>query len=185
MNLLVVVLAATLFRVEPVNGTVSFSILKWGVIREEGHFREFKANIHYDAADVARSRVNFEVRTASVDTKNPDRDGTLRSDNFFDVKRYPTMTFRSTKVVPRGKDLAHVTGDLTIRGVTRSVTVPVRLVGISTQDGVERAGFETTFTVDRRQFGITGGRWIAGAPSGILGNDVTVRVIAGGVAARK
>lgn len=177
MNLLIAVLAAAaLYVVEPVNGTVSFSIMKWGVIREEGSFRDFRARIQYDEKNVAASRVEFDVEVKSVDTKNNDRDGTLRSEDFFHATKYPRLTFRSTSVVPRGKGLASVTGDLTIRGVTKRITVPVKLLGAKDKF----AGFETTFTVDRRAFGVTGGRWAAGAP-GILGNEVTIRIVAGGV----
>lgn len=182
MNLLTaVLLAATLYQVEPVNGTVSFSIMKWGVLREEGTFRDFNAHIRFDQRDPSKSSVTFEVRTESVDTKNDSRDGTLRSEDFFHVRKHPKMTFRSVKVVPKGKNVADVTGDLTIRGVTRRITIPVRLIGVSKQgNGREMAGFETEFRIDRRQFGVTGGRWTAGAP-GVLGNEVTVRIIAGGV----
>lgn len=182
MNLLTaVLLAATLYHVEPVNGTVSFSIMKWGVIREEGTFRDFNAQIQFDQRDPSKSSVTFEVKTASVDTKNDNRDGTLRGEDFFDAKKHPKLTFRSVKVVPKGNNVADVTGDLTIRGVTKRVTIPVRLIGVSKQgNGREMAGFETEFKIDRRQFGVTGGRWTAGAP-GVLGNEVTVRIIAGGV----
>jgi polyisoprenoid-binding protein YceI len=176
MNLLVLVLAATLYHVEPVNGTVSFSIMKWGVIREEGSFRDFKADIQYDARNAAQSRVSFDVKVESIDTKNNNRDGTLRSEDFLHVRKYPTMTFRSVKVVPRGQNLADVTGDLTIRGITKRITVPVRLLGANGK----HAGFETSFKIDRRAFGVTGGRWVAGSP-GILGNEVEIRIIAGGV----
>src|SRR5688500_18827593 len=172
MNLLIVVLAATLFRVEPVNGTVDFTIMKWGVIKEEGSFRDFKAAITFDRADVSKSRVEFEVKTASVDTKNDSRDGTLRSADFFDASKHPRLTFRSKRVVPRGPAAADVTGDLTIRGVTKQITVPVRFHGIHRRgDGSEVAGFETTFKIDRRAFGITGGRWVAASP-GVLGSEV-------------
>jgi polyisoprenoid-binding protein YceI len=173
-------LAKTRYVVEPVNGSVSFSILKWGVFKEEGTFREFNATIVL-TPDVAQSRVDFTVKAASVDTKNTNRDGTLRSSDFFDAAKYPELTFRSTSVKPRGKDAADVTGDLTIHGVTKRITVPVRLVGKTRDGDRELAGFETEFTIDRRQFNVTGGRWIAGAPAGILGNDVTIRIVAGGV----
>lgn len=181
MNLLLVLLAATLYAVEPVNGTVSFSIMKWGVIREEGNFRDFTAQIELDHRDPAKSKVSFDVKTASVDTKNDNRDGTLRSEDFFHVAKYPKLTFRSVKVEPSGKNAANVTGDLTIRGVTKRITVPVRLIGVSRQkNGRELAGFETEFKIDRRAFGVTGGGWVAGAP-GVLGDEVTIRVVAGGV----
>ena len=183
MNLLTaVLLAATLYNVEPVNGTVSFSIMKWGVIREEGSFRDFNAQIAFDRKNPAKSTVAFEVKTASVDTKNDSRDGTLRSEHFLHVAKYPKLTFRSVKVEPKGKNLANVTGDLTIRGVTKRITVPVRLIGVTKQkSGHELAGFETEFKIDRHAFGVTGGGWAAQAP-GVLGDEVTIRVIAGGVA---
>jgi polyisoprenoid-binding protein YceI len=180
MTILAFVLAATLFRAEPVNGTVGFSIMKWGVIKEEGTFRSFKADIVFDEKNAAASRVVFDVDVASIDTKNDGRDSTLRSVDFFDAKRFPAMTFRSTRIAPRGKGVADVTGDLTIRGITRKVTVPVRLLGVSRSGGKQRAGFETAFVIKRRDFGVTGGRWVAEFP-GVLGEDVTVRIIAGGV----
>jgi polyisoprenoid-binding protein YceI len=121
--------------------------------------------------------VDFDVDTASVDTKNRNRDETLRSVDFLDVAKYPLMRFRSTRVVPRSGNTADVTGNLTIHGVTKAITVPVKLVGARDR----YAGFETTFTIDRRDFGITGGRWVAGGPPGILGTEVTIRIVAGGV----
>lgn len=179
MHLLILVLAATLYTVEPTNGTVSFSIMKWGVVREEGSFRDFHAKIDYDARDAAKSRVEFDVRVASIDTKNKSRDETLLSKDFFDAQRHPQLTFRSVSVKPRGKNVADVTGDLTIRGVTRRITVPVRLLGISRRGPIEVAGFETAFTINRRAFGVNGDRWSASVP-GILDDQVTIRIMAGG-----
>jgi polyisoprenoid-binding protein YceI len=176
INLLALVLAAALYQVEPVNGSVTFSVMKWGVIREEGAFRDFRANIHFDEREPAKSRVDFEVDTKSVDTKNDNRDGTLRSEHFLHASKYPRLTFKSVRVVPRGANVADVTGDLTIRGVTRRITVPVRLLGRREK----YVGFETFFKIDRMAFGVTGGSWAAEAP-GVLGKEVTIRIVAGGV----
>jgi len=173
-------LAATLYHVEPVNGTVSFSIMKWGVIREEGSFRDFSADIQYDRREPAKSQVSFTVKTASIDTKNDGRDSTLRSEHFLDVGKHPTITFKSLEVEPKGANLANVTGDLTIRGVTKRVTVPVKLIGVSKQGNREMAGFETEFKVNRLAYGVTGGGWTKEFP-GILGEEVTIRIVAGGV----
>lgn len=175
-NVLAIILAATLYHAEPTNGTVSFSIMKWGVLKEEGTFRDFHARIDFDARDASKSRVEFEVLTKSIDTNNRNRDETLRSDDFLHVAKYPKMTFRSVRVVPRGRNVADVTGDLTIRGVTRRITVPVRLLGANDK----HAGFETSFTIDRNAFGVKGTRWMAGTP-GVLGDQVTIRIVAGGV----
>ena len=118
------------------------------------------------------------MNVASIDTKNDSRDDTLRSPDFLHAEKHPRMTFRSTRIVPRGKTAADVTGDLTIRGVTKQVTVPVKLIGVSPDR--KRAGFETEFTIDRRLFGVNGSRWSQHAP-GVLGTDVKIRIIAGGV----
>src|SRR5687768_1441703 len=96
MNLLIILLAATLYQVEPVNGSVTFGITKWGVVREEGSFRNFRAQILYDAKAVAKSRVAFDVDASTIDTKNQTRDSTLRSEDFFHVAKHPKLTFRST-----------------------------------------------------------------------------------------
>ncbi|HEX8169440.1 MAG TPA: YceI family protein [Thermoanaerobaculia bacterium] len=171
---------AARYKVEPTNGTVSFTITKWGVFEEAGIFRDFDAAVLLDREQPARSSVEFTVRTASVDTKNDGRDGTLRSDDFLDVARFPTMTFRSTKVVPRGKDAADVTGNLTIHGVTRSITVPVRLTATGKHPRFgEMAAFETRFSINRLDYGVTGGGWTAAAP-GVLANEVKIHIIAGG-----
>lgn len=181
MNILFAILAATLFEVAPTNATVSFSVMKWGVVREEGNFRDFHATIEHDERDICRSSVSFAVKAASVDTKNGRRDETLRSDDFLHAQKYPTLTFRSTRVVPRGRNVADVTGDLTVRGVTKRITIPVRLVGMGRDhEGRKVAGFETAFTIDRRQFGVNGSRWSGGVP-GILGHEVAIRIVAGGV----
>ena len=169
------------YLVEPTNGTVSFTITKWGVFKEEGTFRDFNATIVMEP-EVAKSRVDFVVKAKSVDTKNDNRDGMLRSREFLDAERYPELTFRSTSVVGRGKGAADVTGDLTIHGVTRRITVPVRLVGMTRNGDRQLAAFETTFTIDRRHYNVTGGSWVASGPPGVLGNDVTIRIVAGGMA---
>jgi polyisoprenoid-binding protein YceI len=181
MNVLVLILAATLYHVEPVNGTVSFTIMKWGVIREEGTFRDFNAQIHFDRSDPTKSRVAFDVKTESVDTKNGARDNTLRSEHFLHAKKHPKLTFRSVRVTPKGNNAADVLGDLTIRGVTKRVSIPVRLIGTSKQrNGSQMAGFETEFKINRQTFGVTGGGWTSEFP-GVLGDEVTIRVVAGGV----
>ncbi|MGH9778008.1 MAG: YceI family protein, partial [Candidatus Acidiferrales bacterium] len=158
----------TTFRVRDGDTAVQFTITKWSVFKEEGRFRDFNGTILYDPQNPAASRVEFDVRVASIDTKIGTRDRTLLSEDFFHAERYPTMSFRSTRVVPQGKDSFLVTGNMTIRGVTRQLTVPVKLLGFSHYPdghGSERvniAGFETSFTLDRTAFGVNGTRWSGG-----------------------
>ncbi|MGH9811607.1 MAG: YceI family protein [Candidatus Acidiferrales bacterium] len=169
----------TTFRVRDGDTAVQFTITKWSVFKEEGRFRDFNGTIHYDPANPSASRVEFEIRVASIDTKIGTRDRALLSDDFLYADRYPTMSFRSTNVAPQGKDTFQVTGDITIRGVTRKITAPVKLLGFSNyRDGSERvdiAGFETSFTLDRTAFGVNGTRWSGGQL--ILGNEVNITLL--------
>lgn len=173
--------SAKVYKVEPTNGTISFTITKWSVIKEEGTFRKFGGNITFDPARPSQASVEFTVESSSLDTKNENRDSTVRSVDFLHVSKHPHLTFRSAKVIPRGNNVFNVIGDLSIKGVTRRITIPVRLLGMTSQKGVgDIASFETRFTIDRRQFGVTGGRWVAGSP-GVLANEVTIEIVAGGI----
>ena len=169
----------TTFRVRNGDTAVQFTITKWSVFKEEGRFRDFNGTIHYNPANPSASRVEFEIRVASIDTKIGTRDRTLLSEDFFHADRYPAMSFRSTRVVPAGNDTFQVTGALTIRGITKTITVPVRLLGFShyadADERVNIAGFETSFTLDRTAFGVNGTRWSGGQL--ILGNEVNITLL--------
>jgi len=135
--------------------TVSFTIHKWVVFKEEGMFRDYAGQVVYDPSEPARSRVEFTVQVASMDTRNGGRDGVLRSEDFFAAQKYPTMTFTSSKVAARPDGSLEVTGDLRIRDVTERITIPVRYLGANSITNVgQLAGFETTFTIDRTDFGV-------------------------------
>lgn len=169
------------YTVEPTNATIGFSIVKWSVVREEGEFRKFNGTIWLDQKNPAAARVEFNVDSASIDTKNENRDSTVRSKEFLDVARHPALTFRSTRVAAVGKGVYAVTGDMTIKGVKRRITIPVRLLGIRNQPGVgEIAAFETSFAINRHHYGVTGGRWTAHFP-GVLGDELTIRITAAGI----
>ncbi len=172
---------AATFRVSATYTNVSFTIVKWMVLKQEGIFRDFSGAIYYDPRDPARSRVQFTVQVASIDTRNSTRDRVLRSDDFFDASRYPTMTFVSTAVAPSGANALAVTGDLTIRGMTRQVTIPVTFLGYNEvpNGGGNLAGFEAAFTLDRTQFGVNGFRWSGGKLS--LSKEVGVHLLVGAI----
>src|SRR6185295_9491321 len=114
--------------------------------------------IWIDRANPAASKVELTIKADSVDTAAEGRDKDLRSENFFDVARYPTITFKSTKIEPKGKDAYDVTGDFTMHGVTKTITVPVKLGGFMAVKGRrgmgEKAGFEISFPLNRKDFGI-------------------------------
>ncbi|MGB9458784.1 MAG: YceI family protein [Bryobacteraceae bacterium] len=135
--------------------TIGFSVYKWVVMKEEGVFREFSGSIHYDPANPERSRVEITAVAASLDTGNSGRDAVLRSDDFFDVAKFPTLHFVSGSVAVTNRQEVELGGKLTIRGVTKCVHVPARINGTSDVPGVGTlAGFETDFRVDRREYGV-------------------------------
>ena len=121
-----------------------------------GVFRDVDGTIAFDKADPARSTVVFRLKTASVDTGVEQRDTHLRSQDFFWADRYPEITFTSRSIVATGANAFDVTGDLTIRGVTRRITLPVTYLGEQKDPfGNVKAGFETAITLNRTDYGLT------------------------------
>lgn len=164
-----------LLHVRPGDSDVSFRIRKWGVLTVTGRFADLGGEVLFDEARPEASRVSIEVRVASVRTGEEARDRTLQSEDFFHASRFPAMTFVSTSVsrLPDGR--ASVTGDLTIRGVARRITVPVTFHGPTEDpDAGLLAGFETAFRIDRREFGVLGSRWSGG--KAILGTEIEIRL---------
>ncbi|HXZ28196.1 MAG TPA: YceI family protein [Terriglobales bacterium] len=159
--------------VVPAFSNVGFSIMEFGVMRQEGSFRDFRGDIYYDPAHPERSHVSFVVQVDSIDARSRHREEALRSDDFFDTQRFPTMSFTSTAVAARPDGTLAVTGDLTIRGVSKRITIPVRYLGfMRVSDQSSYAGFESTFTLDRTEFGVNGARWQGGRL--LLSKEVTI-----------
>ena len=134
-----------------------------------GSFGDFTGTIVYDEENPAASSVEFTVHTASIDTNNERRDNHLRSADFFDAENHPTLTFKSKKVAPLGGNNLAVTGDLTIRGVTKEVTVPVEVLGVMG----DKAGFQTELTIDRKEYGVVWNRALDQGGT-VLGDDVKI-----------
>jgi len=178
--LLLILLLPVLSAAEPViykvdvdHSGVSFSIRHF-VSNVSGRFRDFDGVIKYDKANPAASSVEFTVRAASIDTTNNDRDEHLRSKDFFDVQKFPTLTFSSTQVAAKDSSTLNVTGNLTLHGVTRSITLPVSLLGTVKTPRGEKAGFETAFKIDRKEFGITWNNVLDSGP--VLGDEVKITI---------
>ena len=159
---------------------VEFTIRKWSVLKQEGSFRDCSGEIVLDADHPARSQVHLAVQLASLDTRNAARDRALLGEDFFDAQHHPMMTFASATIAPgNSKDVFDVTGEITIRGVTRRITVPVKFFGLSSQPGSGTvAGFESDFTLDRTDFGVNGTRWSGGKLQ--LSKEVQVHLAVGG-----
>lgn len=142
---------------------IGFKVRHMGLIEVPGFFRDFTGKVSYDAKDVARSTVEFSAKVTSVDTGVAPRDNHLRSADFFEVDKYPDLTFKSTKVEMKGKQW-FVTGDFTMKGVTRSITFPFDIVGWL--PGNERAGtrmgISAQTTINRRDYGINYGQTLPG-----------------------
>jgi polyisoprenoid-binding protein YceI len=163
------------FKVDPVHSSVAFTIRHF-VSEVEGRFKDFAGTIRYDPQHPADASVQFTVQAASIDTDNEARDKDLRSENFFDVQKFPTLTFTSTKVISKGANAFDVTGNLTIHGVTKTVTIPATLGGlIKNANGTQKAGFRSSFTVNRVEYGVTWNRALEGGGS-ILGDEVNVTI---------
>lgn len=163
----------TVYKVDADHSGVNFKIRHF-VSSVSGRFRDFDGVIRYDKQNPAASSVEFTVKAASIDTASNDRDEDLRSKNFFEVAKYPTLTFTSTRVVPKDADTLEVTGNLTMHGVTREITFPVQLLGTVAVPGSEKAGFEATFTVNRKEFGINWNNILDSGP--VLGDEVRVSI---------
>jgi polyisoprenoid-binding protein YceI len=160
--------------------TLSFTATKWMVFKEEGLFQDFSGTLTYSSQDPTKCKIEVTVQAASLDTRAPGRDKVLRSDDFFDVEKYPTLSFRSTKVTSTGKDSYDVEGDLTIHGVTKRIAVPVKVIGVRVMPGIgDFAGFETTFNIDRRDFGVLGSHWSGNTMA--IDPTVALHLIIGGV----
>ncbi|HUF96896.1 MAG TPA: YceI family protein [Ilumatobacter sp.] len=141
------------WTIDPTHSTVGFVARHMMVTKVRGSFTEFSADVVV-ADDPLASSVTAEVQMASIDTGNEDRDNHLRTNDFFDVAQYPTMTLRSTGFAPAGKAFV-MTADLTIKGVTKQVEFDVEFDGVG-QDpwGGTRAGLSASTTVLRSEFGI-------------------------------
>lgn len=139
-----------------------------------GRFNDFQGRIELNAARPEDSVVEFKIRASSIDTDLEKRDEHLRSPDFFDVQKYPEITFRSEKIKRTAKDRFDVTGTLTMRGVEKKITLPVSYLGVVRDPwGNERAGFSTAITLNRKDFGMI---WNKALDQGgfLLGDEVWV-----------
>jgi polyisoprenoid-binding protein YceI len=146
------------------------------VTKVRGRFTDLGGSIAFDEASPGNSAVTFTIQAASIDTGTPDRDAHLRSQDFFHVEQYPVITFASTAIAARGGDRYDVTGDLTMRGVTKRITLPVTFLGKARDPwGNEKIGFETETTINRKDYGLT---WNAALETGgfLVGDEVRISV---------
>jgi polyisoprenoid-binding protein YceI len=168
-------LAAETYQLDRSHTTVGFQVRHIFTMLG-GKFQDFSGTIKVDRAKPENSSVEFTVRVASIFTNDPKRDEHLKSPDFFDATTHPTITFKSTSVKPAGKDVYEVTGPLTMRGVTKVVTLPVTFLGEGKDPwGNEKMGFETSTTLNRKEYGIN---WNKTLDQGgvLVGDEVRVQI---------
>jgi polyisoprenoid-binding protein YceI len=146
------------YQVDPVHSFVLFRVKHMNTAYAYGRFNSFSGTIVVNEQDPSKSSVEFEIDANSIDTGNSQRDDHLRSPDFFNVRQYPKITFKSTSIRRINANTFEVKGNLTMRGTTRPLTVRVTYVGKGRNPrGQEIIGFETTFTIKRSEFGVSYG----------------------------
>ena len=165
--------ATETYKIDPAHSSVGFSIRHF-FSKVPGHFKAFEGTITLDPKSLAGATVSVTIDTASIDTAVADRDKHLSGPDFFDVAKFPKMTFVSTEVTPRGSGKATVKGNLSIKGVTRPVVLEAEVLGFSPDPwGGYRGGFEAKTTIIRKDFGISWNKTLDGGGL-LLGDDVEI-----------
>jgi polyisoprenoid-binding protein YceI len=167
--------AAPAWELDPAHAGIYFSVDHiYSTTR--GYFEKFTAAIHFSPDDLAGSRFEFDVQVKSIHTGNSKRDGHLMSADFFDAKKYPAMTFKSTAVRHVKDNQYEVDGQMTVKDVSQSVSVPFTLLGVKPHPfdaKSEVAGFEARMTIDRLAYHVGGGKFY---DMGVVGKDVEVLI---------
>ena len=164
------------YTVDPTHSRVGFVARHAMVSKVRGSFNDFEGGGHFDASDPTRSTLSLTIDAASIDTRNADRDAHLRSGDFFDVENFPTIAFTSTGIEAVDSSTYTVTGDLTLKGVTRPVEFDVELTGTAVDPwGNTRLGLEGSTVINRKDWGLS---WNTALETGgvLVGEKVTLEV---------
>jgi polyisoprenoid-binding protein YceI len=169
--------ATSTWQLDPAHSAAQFSVKHLAISTVRGGFSGVRGTVVFDDKDVSKSSVDVTIDVNTVDTREPNRDKDLKSDHFFDVAHYPTMTFKSTKVEQAEPGKLKVTGNLTIRGVTKEVVLDVEGPTAPVKDpwGNQRAAVNATTKINRQDFGV---KWNATMDNGgvVVGDDVTINI---------
>ena len=171
------VAATTTWKVDPAHTAAQFGVKHLMIATVRGSFKGVNGTINWDDSDVTKSTVDVTIDATTVDTGEPARDKDLKSDKFFDTADNPTLTFKSTKVEEAGAGKLKVTGDLTIRGVTKQVVLDVDGPSASIKDpyGKTRSALSASTKINRQDFGV---KWNANLDGGgvVVGDDVNITI---------
>ncbi len=169
--------ATTTWQIDPAHTAAGFSVKHLMISTVRGQFKGVNGTINWDDQDLAKSTVEVTIDAKTIDTSEPMRDKDLRSDKFFDSEKYPTITFKSTKVEQVSAGKLKVTGDLTMHGVTKSVVLDVEGPSAQVKDpwGNTRVAINATTKVNRQDYGV---KWNASIDGGgvVVGDDVNITI---------
>jgi polyisoprenoid-binding protein YceI len=157
------------WSIDPNHSAAQFSVRHMGISTVRGAFTKVSGTVSYDAADVSKTAIDVSIDANSVDTRVERRDNDLRSPNFFDVAKYPTLTFKSEHVEAAGTGKLKITGDLTIHGVTKEVVLDVDgpTAPVTDPKGNSHMGASASTKINRTDYGVNGA-------STVVGNDVPI-----------
>jgi polyisoprenoid-binding protein YceI len=165
------------WKIDPAHSSAQFSVRHMAISTVRGAFSKVTGAIVLDDKDITKSTVDVTIDVTTVDTREPGRDNDLRSDHFFDVAHFPTMTFKSKKVERLAPGKLKVTGDLTIRGTTKEVALEVEGPTAPVKDpwGNQRAAVSASAKINRQDFGV---KWNATMDNGglVVGDDVNITI---------
>ncbi len=167
--------SVTTWRIDPVHSTAQFKVKHLMISNVKGEFTSIKGNLQLDSSDVTKSSVEVTIDANSINTRDPQRDTHLKSADFLDVEKFPSITFKSSSVSKKASGEFALEGDLTIHGVARKVTLNVEAPSAPQKDpwGGTRIGIEATTRINRKDFGLN---WNAALETGgfVVGDEVTI-----------
>jgi polyisoprenoid-binding protein YceI len=167
----------TTWQIDPKHSSAQFAVTHLMISTVRGEFHQLGGTVVVDDADISKSSVNVTIDATTVDTREPDRDKHLSSADFFDVAKYPTMAFKSTKVESAGPGRLKITGDLTIRGVTKQAVLEVTAPKSPIKDpwGFERTAVSGSTKINRQDFGVA---WNKALDAGgvVVGDEVSINL---------
>jgi polyisoprenoid-binding protein YceI len=169
--------ATSTWQIDPQHSAAQFSVRHLAISTVRGGFSNVNGTVNFDDKDVSKSSVDVTIDVSTVDTREPNRDKDLKSDKFFDLAHFPAMTFKSKKVEQDGTGKLKITGDLTIRGVTKEVVLEVDGPTAAVKDpwGNQRAAVNATTKINRQDFGV---KWNATMDNGgvVVGDEVSITI---------
>ena len=167
-------LRAQVWNIDPAHSHVGFTVKHLVISKVAGEFRDFAGTVTFDGQDVSKGAVDVTIQMASINTANDKRDEHLRGADFFDAAKFPTMTFKSKKIIKGAADKFTMIGGLTMKGVTKEDTLDCTFNGVIIDPwGNTRAGFSASTVINRQDYGVAWSNKLADG-SLVVGNDITI-----------